>query len=420
MTSALANTELRGYRTLLGLGAAVYLGWWFAVEALLPGSFNPLPGRLLIVAALALGLVATYVNAAARAHARLVFTLCVWLLTAHYFFLLDGNHGEESWCVGTFITVGAASAAFSTRQALVVYSLFVMALATVVAVRLGPLGLRTLLLPGLATVLLLANLAAHGRARLEEERLRVVRAQEQRDVAVQANEFKTTLLGLVGHELTTPLQTIQLNVEALDRRVDAPATERVDRQHRMLRASRQLGDLIETLLVYARIDAGRLVVEEEAFDLAAVAAEAVDDLESLARAKRLELGIGVGSEVEGIEVRSDPKLVRLILTNLIANAIKYTDAGTITVDVATDSAGARVSVRDTGRGIPEKDQQRIFDAFTQVEPMHHHHLPGVGLGLALVKEMSDALGAQIAVLSKVGEGSTFTFSLPRRAQGKIA
>ncbi len=418
MPTALANTELRGYRTLLGLGAVVYLGWWFAVEALLPGSFNPLPGRLAVVAALALCFAATFVFAAARSHARHLFTACVWLLTAHYFFLFNGNHGVESWRIGTFITVGAASVAFTSRHALVVYSLFAMVLATAVAVHLGPVALHTLLLPGLATVLLLANLAAHGRPRLEEERLRVVRAQEQRDVAVQANEFKTTLLGLVGHELTTPLQTITLNVEALDRRVDAPATERAERQQRMLRASRQLGDLIDTLLVYARLDAGRLVVEEEPFDLADAAAEAVDDLASLARAKRLELSLG--SESSGAEVHSDPRLVRLILTNLIANAIKYTEAGSITVAVASDSGFDRVSVRDTGRGIAERDQQRIFEAFTQLEPMHHHHLPGVGLGLALVKEMSDSLGARIDVLSKVGEGSTFTFSLPRRAQGKIA
>ena len=119
-------------------------------------------------------------------------------------------------------------------------------------------------------------------------------------------------------------------------------------------------------------------------------------------------------------MRSDPKLVRLILTNLVANAIKYTDAGSITVDVAAGAAFDRVSVRDTGRGIPEQDQRRIFEAFTQLEPMHHHHLPGVGLGLALVKEMSDSLGARIELRSRVGEGSTFTFSLPRRLPGKIA
>ncbi len=238
-------------------------------------------------------------------------------------------------------------------------------------------------------------------ARLETAHLR----------AAEASKLKTDFLGLVSHELRTPLTAMQL---LMDRLVESespplPARERqiVDR---LAAATTRLTHLVDTLLHYARIQSGHLAIEVEPFDLAALAAEALEEVRPQAQRKSLELVLQPPDQ--RVRIESDPKLVRLVIVNLVSNAVKFTVQGSVTVSVANDGERRILRVSDTGPGIAAAQQQRIFEPFQQLEPTKHKHQPGVGLGLSLVRQIVDNLGASIAVRSEVGKGSTFEVSMP--------
>jgi signal transduction histidine kinase len=104
--------------------------------------------------------------------------------------------------------------------------------------------------------------------------------------------------------------------------------------------------------------------------------------------------------------------VHLALSNLLSNAIKFTDQGYVEVTLSSARNLARIAVRDTGRGIPREEHARVFEPFEQLEPSRQKHTPGVGLGLALVKAMTSALGGEVGLESQPGRGSVFTIALP--------
>jgi PAS domain S-box-containing protein len=154
--------ELRLYRRLCLFVGGIYLVWWAAVEALLPNAYNPLPGRLVVVAAIWAIVPASHASAWVARHARVLWTCGLWLLTAHYFFLFYKNAGEINWVVGSFITVTAVSLAMLSRASLIAYSAFTAALSLAVVIALPPLR-GGVFLPGLMTVLLQANIGLHTR-----------------------------------------------------------------------------------------------------------------------------------------------------------------------------------------------------------------------------------------------------------------
>jgi signal transduction histidine kinase len=114
-------------------------------------------------------------------------------------------------------------------------------------------------------------------------------------------------------------------------------------------------------------------------------------------------------------MQSDRRLVRLVLANLLDNALKFTERGEVEVALAETAAGVTLSVRDTGPGISPDQQSVIFEPFEHVEPVDRKHTPGLGLGLAVVRELVQSLGGQIGLVSQVGRGSTFTVVLPSQA-----
>ncbi len=234
-------------------------------------------------------------------------------------------------------------------------------------------------------------------------------ARVARDQAERASAMKTTFLRMVSHELRTPLSALLLQLERLERGAPLPA----DKQHvltRMVRCAGVLRDLIESLLEHARIQSGVLRTELEAFDLAALAGDVIEDLAGAAQAKGLALTLE--REAEDAWLTSDRRLVRLVLVNLVGNALKFTREGGVTVSVGREGERRRVIVRDTGPGIPPEERARIFEPFEQLEPVRRKHTTGVGLGLALVREIVGALQGSIELTSEVGEGSAFTVLLP--------
>ena len=412
MTLAPTTVEdARSTRVILGVGGAAYLSWWFLVHAMFPSDFNPFASRLVVVAVCWGAAVATRLSARVRARGEEVIALCMGLTTVHYFYLLHMNHGDATWWGGALITVAAASSLFGSRRLLLVYSVITGLLALVVAAVENELD-HSVFPPGVITVLVLGNLALRSRLGVMEERLRVIAAERERDRAQEANRSKTTFLALVSHELLTPLQTIQLSVDTV-----ASQAHHENALGRIRRAVTRLTSLIQSLLVFSAAEQGNVRAQESLVSASDVARSVVDEM----RGKAAKKGIAVKLIApHDTTVRTDPELLGLALLQLVDNAIAHTERGSVEVEIYAGDAELRIAVRDTGPGIASADQTRIFDSFTQLEPIERKHAPGMGLGLAIVREVVRVLGARVDVASEPGAGSTFTLALPRSAQREIA
>jgi signal transduction histidine kinase len=255
----------------------------------------------------------------------------------------------------------------------------------------------------------LANQLAERKRQLESLLDSLSDALEQAELA---SRFKTSLLRLVSHELRTPLGALQLQLERLSGEHRGPLNEAQQQLIvRMRRSLSRLTDTIQSLLEYARIESGRLELCVEAFDLRELARGVVDDFAAQAEAKGLRLQL-LGTDQPEPFV-TDLRLLRLVLVNLVSNALKFTDKGEITVSVETSQQTSRLQVRDTGHGISASQQASVFEPFFQGEAVHQSQ--GAGLGLSLVREMLLALGGTIELESALGKGSTFRISVPRAA-----
>jgi PAS domain S-box-containing protein len=249
-----------------------------------------------------------------------------------------------------------------------------------------------------------------GRASVAIENSRLYR--EAREAVRARDEF----LSIASHELKTPLTTLQLQIQGLARKlkssVEEPALQGL--AARVATSERQverLTALINNLLDISRITAGRLDLDLEPVDLAAVAREAAARFrEDLARA-----GCVLELRAEGECVGQWDRLrLEQVVTNLLSNATKYGAGRPIEIEVDGGEATARFSIRDHGIGIPAEHQARIFERFERA--VSDRHYGGLGLGLWIVRQIVDAFGGTIRVESRAGAGSTFTVLLPRAAQ----
>ncbi len=255
-------------------------------------------------------------------------------------------------------------------------------------------------------------------AALASERMRAARDAEQkrreletalqstrvaRQHAEHASAVKSDFLSMVSHELRMPLATLLLQIERLH-------IERGELADPMRAQGQRLAHLIDGLLDYARIQSGRLTLQIETIDPRALVADCVEELRPMAAQKQLALEVDTSSAPATFA--SDEHLLRLVVINLVGNALKFTKEGRVDVTVASDGDALRISVRDTGPGIAPQDQQRVFEPFEQVDPVRRKHVPGVGLGLTLVRALVDALGGQISLESTRGLGSTFALAFP--------
>ena len=178
----------------------------------------------------------------------------------------------------------------------------------------------------------------------------------------------------------------------------------------MALATRHLADLVDSLLDYARLEQVPLETACERCDVGELATELGEELLAEAEDKGLELQVQVAAGVAPIQ--SDRRLVRLVLANLMSNALKFTERGRVEVTVVSDGESVDVRVKDTGPGIAPQNWERIFEPFEQLTAVHSKHARGVGLGLALVKNLLAVLGGRIALESSVGEGAQFTVTFP--------
>jgi len=285
-----------------------------------------------------------------------------------------------------------------------------------------------------AVVVALALLLQHERrqaARLAERSRELERLSSE---LLRANRMKNDFLANVSHELRTPLNAIVGFVDLLREGVYGDLSPRqVKPVERIEASANHLRHLVDQILDLAKMAAGRLDVHAEPLDIRPFILDVASEVESLVNEKGLSLSLAMGSSLP--RIRSDPTHLRQILVNLLGNAIKYTDAGSIVVKTRSlakqaaleqglpeivsaaqesTSLWLAVQVIDSGRGIAQADQQRVFEEFEQVDAGPRADSPnrGTGLGLAISRRLARLLGGELLLESEPGKGSTFTLWLP--------
>ena len=262
-----------------------------------------------------------------------------------------------------------------------------------------------------------ARRAAEEALRLREAQLREAldAAHAARAEAETANAAKNTFLATMSHELRTPLNAIGGYAELIEMGIRGPVTaaQREDLA-RIRRSQQHLLGLINDVLNFAKLDAG--VVR---FDLAEVAiAEALAAAEPMVAPQMAAKGLRFALPAcdDTAAVRADPEKLRQVLLNLLGNAIKFTDrGGEISIACDVGPTMVQLAVRDTGIGIPAERLQSIFEPFVQVDRRLSRPNEGVGLGLAISRELARGMGGELTATSTEGVGSTFVLTLPRAA-----
>ena len=225
----------------------------------------------------------------------------------------------------------------------------------------------------------------------------------------EANQAKTDFLATMSHELRTPLNAILGNADHLSRLAEQDDDKKAFRG--LQTSGETLLGLIEDILVFSRLEAGRLTPEVRPFAWRSQLEAVVDSFRPQAEAKGLDLVVRFPSTAPA-RVWSDGLRVRQIVANLVGNAVKFTPGGSIVVEVGFEGSWFMVTVSDTGIGIPPESLQKIFDKFTQGEQGKSRTYGGLGLGLSISRSLVELLGGTLTVASKPGQGSVFTMKIP--------
>jgi len=240
--------------------------------------------------------------------------------------------------------------------------------------------------------------------------------RERNEALVEASEHKTRFLATMSHELRTPLNAIIGYSEMLQEDAeDLGETSRVEDLQKIKLSGKHLLGLINDVLDLSKIEAGRMEFVEDR----CVVQSLIDDVATVAKPLTDKRGnrLVVECAVADGEIHTDVTKVRQILLNLLSNAAKFTESGTITLSARSvrDGDELEFAVRDTGIGLTPEQLGRLFKEFSQAEASTSRRYGGTGLGLALSRKLAQALGGDIAVVSTAGIGSTFTLTLPRES-----
>lgn len=235
----------------------------------------------------------------------------------------------------------------------------------------------------------------------------------QRRKALEAAELKSQFLATMSHELRTPLNSVigftQIQLAGMTGEL---TDEQRNYQERVLSNAKHLLELINQVLDLSKIEAGRMEIAKEPFNLSIWLTTAVDRHRVLAQEKGLELTQSIDPGLPRM-LLGDAVRLEQMLVNLIGNAIKFTESGRVEVQILTYGADKwQIKVRDTGIGIPSHQQEVIFEEFRQVDGSTKRKYGGTGLGLTIVRRFTAAMNGTLRVSSKVGQGSTFTITLP--------
>ena len=258
-----------------------------------------------------------------------------------------------------------------------------------------------------------ASIASHMAGLEGEVAARTADLSVAKDAAEQANSAKSDFLATMSHEIRTPMNGIMVMAEML------AAGEMPPRQRRFAEVIAKSGSsllaIINDILDFSKIEAGKMDLESVPVDLADV----VEDVCSLFWERAATRGLDLASYVDPATphlVAGDPVRLRQVIGNLANNAIKFTETGGVLIEVEPDTpTSVRISIHDTGVGIPKDKIGDVFGAFSQADQSTTRKFGGTGLGLAICKRLVDAMGGRFHVTSDVGRGSTFAFRLPVQA-----
>lgn len=255
----------------------------------------------------------------------------------------------------------------------------------------------------------LARSVSEHRRQLEDA---VAQLAIARDLAEAASRVKSNFLRMMSHEVRTPIAALDIHLGALV----THAHEQLDEDARthvqgIGRASARLIEIVETVVEWARIDAGRFRARAAPFSLGDLAIDVAKDFAAHAELKGLELRVQLPAQPLSPLV-NDRAITRLIGVNLVGNAVKYTPRGSVVVFVEQRGEVQVLRIEDTGPGIPKAHHQAVFEPFRQLDDVGHTHGTGSGLGLAIVKDLVEAIGGRIELDSDTGQGTKITVTLP--------
>jgi PAS domain S-box-containing protein len=242
---------------------------------------------------------------------------------------------------------------------------------------------------------------------------------EAKDRAEVANNAKSDFLAMISHEIRTPLNAILGMADILQTKGLAPdVQESVDI---IASAGNDLLALVGDILDFARLEAGKLTFNQQPFDIADLFTHILQGMKYLTHGKNVALSLTVEPHMP-TTVIGDQKRVRQVLVNLISNAVKFTNLGSVSVSVkCIESLNGKaifaITVEDTGIGIEQSKLETIFEKFSQIDSIYQRKYSGIGLGLSITKELVRGMGGDISVKSEFGKGSAFKFTLNLPLQG---
>jgi signal transduction histidine kinase len=254
---------------------------------------------------------------------------------------------------------------------------------------------------------LLVRIRTHLALRESLERLEV-----EKERAQSADHLKSAFLATMSHELRTPLNSIIGFTGILLKEKPGPLTAEQKKQMEMVQGSaRHLLSLINDVLDISKIEAGQLKMVIQQFNLRELLLKVVESQRQFAEKKNLQIIVNLDDKINGIE--SDILRVEQILINLVNNAIKFTETGSVSIMSQMEGDFITIRISDTGIGIESDKIGRLFSPFTQIDSGLTRKYEGTGLGLSICRKLIELLGGKIEVMSKPGYGSTFTVYLPK-------
>ncbi|MCK0161465.1 ATP-binding protein [Allomuricauda sp. F6463D] len=263
---------------------------------------------------------------------------------------------------------------------------------------------------GLLTVILFTLMISKDYWKVQQYRLQLEKAKKYSESLLRSRE---QLISTVSHDLRTPLNTISGYSDLIEQ--SGLNTKQQNHLNKIKSSSEYVQKLVNDLLDYSKLEAGKIKLDKVPFELTQLLEEITVDFEEIRSKKGVSLQLEIDEDLK-TPINTDPFRIRQILTNLIGNAFKFTQSGHVKicakVEVKNKVKWLRVDVEDTGIGISRKNQESIFQEFTQVKELSQKVHVGYGLGLTISKKLTELLGGKLSLKSKMNQGSTFTVQIP--------